>query len=34
LPVLAHLSDRMSFRFHEVQQVGPDLRLRAMRALS
>jgi diaminohydroxyphosphoribosylaminopyrimidine deaminase/5-amino-6-(5-phosphoribosylamino)uracil reductase len=33
LPVLAHLSDRMSFRFHEVQQVGPDLRLRALRAV-
>jgi diaminohydroxyphosphoribosylaminopyrimidine deaminase/5-amino-6-(5-phosphoribosylamino)uracil reductase len=33
LPVLEHLSDRMSFRFHEVQQVGPDLRLRALRAV-
>ena len=32
LPVLEHLSDRLAFRFHEVEQVGPDLRLRVMRS--
>jgi diaminohydroxyphosphoribosylaminopyrimidine deaminase/5-amino-6-(5-phosphoribosylamino)uracil reductase len=33
LPVLEHLSDRLAFRFHEVEQVGPDLRLRVMRSM-
>ena len=32
LPVLEHLRDRMAFHIHEVEQVGPDLRLRLMRA--
>lgn len=32
LPVLEHLVDRLAFRFHEVEQVGPDLRLRVMRS--
>lgn len=32
LPVLEHLSDRLAFRFHEVEQVGPDLRLRVVRS--
>jgi len=32
LPVLEHLSDRLAFRFHEVEQVGSDLRLRVMRS--
>jgi len=31
LPVLEHLADRMAFEFHEVERVGPDLRLRLMR---
>jgi diaminohydroxyphosphoribosylaminopyrimidine deaminase/5-amino-6-(5-phosphoribosylamino)uracil reductase len=34
LPVLEHLADRMAFHIHEVEQVGPDLRLRLMRARS
>lgn len=29
LPVLEHLSDRLSVRFHQVEQVGPDLRILA-----
>lgn len=29
LPVLEHLSDRLSLRFHQVEQVGPDLRILA-----
>jgi len=32
LPVLEHLSDRLAFRFHEVEQVGPDVRLRLLRS--
>ncbi len=32
LPVLEHLSDRLAFHFHEVEQVGPDVRLRVMRS--
>ena len=32
MPVLEHLSDRLAFRFHEVEQVGPDVRLRLMRS--
>jgi diaminohydroxyphosphoribosylaminopyrimidine deaminase/5-amino-6-(5-phosphoribosylamino)uracil reductase len=32
MPVLEHLSDRLAFRFHEVGQVGPDVRLRLMRS--
>jgi diaminohydroxyphosphoribosylaminopyrimidine deaminase/5-amino-6-(5-phosphoribosylamino)uracil reductase len=32
LPVLEHLSDRLAFRFHDVEQVGPDLRIRVMRS--
>ncbi len=32
LPVLEHLSDRLAFRFYDVEQVGPDLRLRVMRS--
>lgn len=32
LPVLEHLSGRLAFRFHEVEQVGPDVRLRLMRS--
>jgi diaminohydroxyphosphoribosylaminopyrimidine deaminase/5-amino-6-(5-phosphoribosylamino)uracil reductase len=30
LPVLENLSDRLSLRFHEVRQIGPDLRVRAL----
>ncbi len=30
LPVLDQLSDRRSMRFHDVRQVGPDLRVRAL----
>ncbi len=30
LPVLESLSDRLALRFHEVQQIGPDLRVRAL----
>lgn len=30
LPVLENLSERRSMRFHEIRQVGPDLRLRAL----
>lgn len=30
LPVLENLSDRLALRFHEVQQIGPDLRVRAL----
>lgn len=29
LPVLEHLSDRLSLRFHQVTQIGPDLRILA-----
>lgn len=29
LPVLQQLSERLPFRFHEVRQIGPDLRIRA-----
>ena len=32
LPMLEHLSDRLAFRFHEIEQVGPDVRLRLMRS--
>lgn len=32
LPVLEHLNDRMSFQFHAIEQVGPDVRLRLLRA--
>lgn len=30
LPVLDNLSDRLALRFHDVRQIGPDLRVRAL----
>jgi diaminohydroxyphosphoribosylaminopyrimidine deaminase/5-amino-6-(5-phosphoribosylamino)uracil reductase len=30
LPVLENLSDRLALRFHDIRQIGPDLRVRAL----